>query len=158
MNRLARPACALLSAAAMAPVHAQRNQDVAAIEALLDKGEQVFATGDLEGAVALFADDAVIYAENGPDIVGIDAVRATYSGMLQAMRVELSFKTNEIVVAGDLAFESGTFRLKLTDKAGGAVVSDSQSRHMHVYKRQPDGSWKTWRMMVNTPAPAPAAL
>jgi ketosteroid isomerase-like protein len=140
---------------------ASHGQDVAAdtakIHTLLDGLEVIFAKGDIEGAMKAFTDDAIIFAENGEDIVGADAIRAAYSGMMSAFSVELSFNTAQIEILGDTAYEQGTFSIKLTDKASGQVASDTTSRHIHILKRQGDGSWKTWRMMSNTPAAAASA-
>lgn len=137
-------------------VLAAHGQDVAAdtakIHALLDGLEVIFAKGDIDGAMKAFTSDAVIFAENGEDIVGEAAIRAAYSGMMSAFNVELAFNTAEIAILGDTAYEQGTFSIKLTDKASGQVASDTTSRHIHILKRQADGSWKTWRMMSNTPA------
>jgi len=30
-------------------------------------------------------------------------------------------------------------------------------RHIHIFRRQPDGSWKGWRLMENSADPATAA-
>src|SRR5262245_45101231 len=95
---------------------ASHGQDLAAdkakIAALLDQIEVVFAKGDIEGAMQAFTDDAIIFAENGGDIVGADAIRATYAGMMSAFDVELAFNTAEIAVSGDTAYEQGTFSIK----------------------------------------------
>jgi uncharacterized protein (TIGR02246 family) len=136
---------------------ASHGQDVAAdtakINTLLDGLEVTFTNGDIEGAMNAFTDDAIIFAENGADIVGGEAIRAAYTGMMSAFKVELSFNTAQIEIFGDVAYEQGTYSLKLTDKASGQVATDVTSRHLHILKRQADGSWKTWRMMVNTPTP-----
>jgi ketosteroid isomerase-like protein len=131
--------------------------DTAKIHTLLDGLEVIFAKGDIDGAMQAFTGDAIIFAENGADIVGAEAIRAAYSGMMSAFNVELAFNTAQVEVLGDTAYEQGTFSIKLTDKVSGQVASDTTSRHIHILKRQADGSWKTWRMMSNTPAPAATA-
>jgi ketosteroid isomerase-like protein len=78
--------------------------------------------------------------------------------MLAQFDVDTELTSAEIQVAGDLAYERGTYTLKLTDKTTGQVVADVENRHLHIMKRQSDGGWKTWRMMVNSaepPAEAP---
>jgi ketosteroid isomerase-like protein len=40
--------------------------------------------------------------------------------------------------------------LWLVDKGNGKVLQDAKNRHLHILKREPDGTWKTWRMMVNS--------
>ena len=57
---------------------------------------------------------------------------------------------------GDLAYEHGTYTLKMTDKASGKTLQDVKNKHIHIMKRQADGSWKTWRMMVSSAESAPA--
>jgi uncharacterized protein (TIGR02246 family) len=135
---------------------ADATADVATINGMLQRLETVFATGDIEAAMTAFTDDAIVFAENGADIVGGDAIRAVYTGMMTQFDVTLTFNTVEIEVADDMAYERGTYTLKLVDKASGQVATDATYRHIHILKRQADGSWRTWRMMVNTP-PAPAA-
>lgn len=131
--------------------------DVAAIQTLLEGVETAFNAGDLEQGVSVFADDAIILGQGEPNIAGIEAIRTMYTGMLQQFDIDADLATEEIEVAGDLAYERGTYTLRLTDKASGTVVADLENRHIHIFKRQPDGGWKTWRMMVNNTTPLPAA-
>jgi ketosteroid isomerase-like protein len=64
---------------------------------------------------------------------------------------KVQFNTREVVVAGDIAFEGGTYHIILKPrndpKAAPFTVTN---RHVHVLKRQADGSWKAWRMMTNS--------
>lgn len=136
------------------PVVADDAADRAAIDAYIEQAERAFADADLESAMQLFTDDAVILQEGGPDISGKDAIRATYAGMLENFHVATDLTTESVAVSGDLAVEHGTYTFRLTDKATGMVTLDTNSRYMHVFKRQPGGPWQTWRMMVNALAPA----
>jgi uncharacterized protein (TIGR02246 family) len=106
--------------------------------------------------VNVFAKDAVIISPGVPDIAGFDAIRSMYAGIMQTAAMEVHFSTEEVSVAGDLAYEHGTYTLKMTDKASGRTLQDVKNKDVHILKRQPDGSWKTWRMMVNS-AETPAA-
>jgi uncharacterized protein (TIGR02246 family) len=124
--------------------------DVAAIRALIAEIEPTFKSGDIDAAMKVFTDDAVILAQGMPDVVGKEAIRALYQGMMDQYVIDAHLTTKEIQVAGDLGYERGTYTLKLTDKASGKVVADVVNRHVHILRRQPDGSWKTWRMIVNS--------
>lgn len=128
--------------------------DVAAIRSLLDRVEQTFEAENLDAAMSVFTDDAAILAADSPDIVGREAIRATYAQMMDQYDIDTRLSTAEIEVAGDLAYERGTYTLKLTEGSSGEVVLDTENRHIHIFKRQPDGTWRTWRMMVNSAAPA----
>lgn len=128
--------------------------DAAAIRRTLDDLEQRVNRGDI-GFVDVFTGDAVVVAPDTPDVVGIDSIRSLYADTLAKVNLKMHFTTEEVVVAGDLAYERGRYTLQVTDKASGQVLQDVTNRHIHMMKRQPDGSWKTWRMMV-VAAPAPA--
>jgi ketosteroid isomerase-like protein len=74
---------------------------------------------------------------------------------MQTTAMNVHFSTEELAVAGDLAYEHGTYTLKLSDKASGKVLQEVKNKHVHIFKRQPDGSWKTWRMMTSSAEPPP---
>jgi len=60
------------------------------------------------------------------------------------------FRGQVHVVSGNLAYEHGTYTLRIADKKTGKVLQDVKNKHIHILKRPPDGSWKTWRMMVGS--------
>jgi ketosteroid isomerase-like protein len=74
---------------------------------------------------------------------------------MNQVNMQVSFDTKEVIVFGDLAYESGTFTVKSADKSSGQSLGEVTSRHIHIFQRQKDGKWKTWRMMTNSPS-APA--
>jgi uncharacterized protein (TIGR02246 family) len=129
--------------------------DEAAVRQTLAEVEQRINQGDL-GFVDVFAKDAIIIAPSVPDIVGYGAIRAMYAGLMEKTSMNLHFSTEEVAVAGDLAYEHGTYTLKMIDKASGQTLQNVKNKHVHIMKRQPDGSWKTWRMMVASAEPAPS--
>lgn len=131
---------------------ASRDADVAAVRAVMDRVEQTFAAGDLDAAMTVFTDDAVILGQGYADIVGKVAIRKTYADLMNQFRTEVAMHTVEIEIAGDLAFERGTYTLTLRDKTSGQIASATRNRHAHILKRQPEGGWKTWRMLTNSEA------
>lgn len=131
-----------------------RAVDEAAVRRTLADTEQRINQGAL-GFVDVFAKDAVIIAPSAPDIVGYPAIRSVYENLMKQASMTVHFSTEEVVVAGDLAYERGTYTLRISDKTSGKVLQDVKNNHLHIFKRQPDGTWKTWRMMVNSAEPAP---
>jgi uncharacterized protein (TIGR02246 family) len=117
--------------------------------------EQIFDASDLEAAASVFTDDAVISAHGAPDTIGNAAIRELYAAAMAQVKLGARFNTEEIRVLGDLAYERGTYTLTVSDKTKGHVLSTAVNRHIHVLQRQPDGGWKTWRMMTNSPTPSP---
>jgi uncharacterized protein (TIGR02246 family) len=150
------PLLALIGCAGEPKMHEGSATDVAAVRSLLEHIQQTFNSGDLNAFMPVFAEDAVLLAPGAPDAVGRDAIRAVYEGALAQAKMTVEFRTQEIKVSGDLAFERGTYTIHVTDKSSGHPVAEITNRHIHVFRRQPDGTWKTWRMMVNAAAPAPA--
>lgn len=129
--------------------------DEAAIRRTIADLEQRINQGDT-GFVNVFANDAIIIAPSSPDIVGFDAIRKMYTDLMKQASMTVHFSTEEVVVTGDMAFEHGTYTLRIADKATGRVLQDAKNKHVHIFKRQPDGTWKTWRMMVNSADAVPA--
>jgi len=161
-RKLLRFACVAIVAAVLTGCAADPNRaasakaDEDAVRKALTTTEQRINQGDI-GFVDVFAKDAVIIAPGAPDISGFDAIRSMYSGLMEKTAMNVHFSTEEVAVAGDLAYEHGTYSLKMTDKASGQTLQDVKNKHVHILKRQPDGSWKTWRMMVNSAEPPPPA-
>lgn len=133
-------------------------KDAEEIRAVLTEIEQRFNGGKLDEFMTVFAEDAVISPQGSPDAVGAAAVRAVYEAALSQANMQVKFDTKEISVFGNLAYEAGTFTVKIADKATGQALGEVTSRHIHIFQRGADGHWKTWRMMTNSAdAPAPPA-
>jgi uncharacterized protein (TIGR02246 family) len=152
---LAVAAAALVGCARPVSVTARADRsadDEAAIRQLLADTAKRINDDDI-GFVQEFAKDAVIIAPSTPDVAGYDAIRAMYEGVMKQSSMKVDFSTAEIVVAGDIAYEHGTYTLRITDRKTGKVVQDVRNKDLHIFKRQSDGSWKAWRMMVNSAEP-----
>ena len=70
---------------------------------------------------------------------------------------QMSFKdsaatTADIMVAGDLAVEAGTFAWTFQPKSGPEIKD--KGKYRTVWKRQADGTWKIVRDINNTDLPA----
>jgi ketosteroid isomerase-like protein len=122
---------------------------------LLANLEKRINAGDI-AFVDVFAKDAEIIAPSAPDVTGYNAIRAMYQGVMEQASMTVHFATEEVSVSGDLAYEHGTYTLRIVDKKTGKVLQDAKNKHIHIFKRQPDGSWKTWRMMVASAEPPSA--
>ena len=97
--------------------------DETAVRQTLAKVEQLINRGDMT-FVDVFAKDAVIVAPSAPDVVGFDAIRAMYTDLMQKAKLTVHFSTAEVVTAGDLAYERGTYTLRITDKSSGKILQD----------------------------------
>jgi uncharacterized protein (TIGR02246 family) len=130
--------------------------DEAAIRQSLDDIARAFNAGDYDGMFARYSDDVLVSAPGQPEIVGKPAWRAGLAQLPPNVAMKLRFDTQEISVSGDLAYERGTFTMNMTDKGSGASVGSVTNRHVHIFKRQPDGRWLGWRLIENSPDSPPA--
>lgn len=133
-------------------------RDIASVHAFISQVGDTFNAGNLDAFMAVFAEDAIQFNQGSPDVVGKAAIRKQYEDALAQLDIRVTFHTREVEVAGDLAYEAGTYDILLRPRSDpGAAPTTVTNRHVHVLKRQPDGSWKTWRMMTNNTLPAPTA-
>jgi uncharacterized protein (TIGR02246 family) len=139
------------------PAATDAKADAAAIRQLLADVGRHFDAGDYEAMLALYTDDVIVTAPGTPDAIGKAAWRKGIETTLpQGVKMKLRFDTQEIEIGGDLAYERGTFVVEALDSAG-APQPVAGGRHIHIFKRQADGSWKGWRLMENSADPAPPA-
>lgn len=151
------PLAACVTEPAETKIAENAEAESAGVKQFVTQIQDSFNSGDLDRAMTVFADDAIIMGNGIPDVNGIQAIRALYDDMMKQASLDVQFSTDEIRVFGDLAYERGTYRVRMMDKASGKALPEIHNRHVHIFKRQPDGNWKTWRLMVNSPeAPAPA--
>lgn len=113
--------------------------------------QAAFNRGDLKTLMDDFTEDAVISGQGEPDVVGRDAIHRMYDEALSQVGMKVSFHTDEIHTAGDLAFERGTYQVEISDKASGEPIGLADNRHVHILRKGSDGKWRTWRMFVNSP-------
>lgn len=135
---------------AMPAVSQTVEEDIAAVRKLMADQQAAFNTGDLAGATAPFAEDAVVVSNGEPLIEGSESMTVGYEQMLSTFDVDYHLTTVEIVHGGDIIYERGTYTLDLLDKTTGEPVQQFENNHMHIFRRQDNGTWKTWRMMYNT--------
>ena len=128
--------------------------DVEAINSVREREGAAAIAGDAESFVALITDDAVFMPPNEPPVTGKEAIRSWLQDFFDQFTIEYTPSFGEIVVAGDWAFESYSWTWTLTPVAGGEPISDSM-KCVHIYQRQPDGSWKIARDIWNSDNPPP---
>ena len=138
------------------PPAADPAADEAAIRAVNPAWFEAFNAGDVEGVVALYADDAVLSAPGVPAARGTAAIREAFTKDMAAMAAAgLTNKHGadaQFSVSGDLAWEWNTF--SVIDSSGATVDT---GKYLTVYGRR-DGKWLIVGDIWNTDtAPAAAA-
>ena len=110
---------------------------------------------DAEQYAALFTDDGVLMTPNEPPVNGSEAIDA----QLQAVFDQVDFEnhdisTAEMVVLGDWAFARGTLTGTMAEKPDGEPIESTRSWVM-IFRRQPEGSWRIARYILNSDDPLP---
>jgi uncharacterized protein (TIGR02246 family) len=124
----------------------------AAVKAVLKSYERALNASDVDRVVKLYTDDAVVLAPNAPSAVGIDAVRATYTGIFQAIDIDLTFDVGEMnVVSKHWAFLRSTSHGTVTTLADGATLPGKSQELFVLHKVE--GHWKLARYSFSSTLP-----
>ena len=135
--------------------------DEAAVRHVLDEIVRTFNAGEYEAMFALYEDEVRIFPPGAPEIVGKAAWRAALATGLPAdLRFRMRFDTEELIVAGDIAYERGTYHVEAAPVGSDQMEPAMSARHIHIFRRQADGQWKGWRLFESssegTPPTPPA--
>ena len=147
--------CAVAASVALAacsggsPPQHDRAADEAEIHKLLDGIAGSFKTGDMEQVLAVYADDVLVLGIDQPDVAGKEAFRKVLAEQPKDVTISVRMDTKELDVVGDLAYERGTYTAEISSKATGELLQSVTNRHIHIFKRQPNGHWQAWRLMEN---------
>ena len=126
--------------------------DVEAINQVREGEVSALTTEMLEGLTAVYTDDVVIMPPNEPATMGLQAGQAWFAGMVEQFTVDLEYTGSDVSVAGDWAIERYTGTATFTPKADGEPFTET-IKGIHVYARQPDGSWLIAQDIWNTDNP-----
>src|SRR4051812_2315062 len=128
-------------------------QQRAAITALLKGYEQALNASDVAGVARLYTNDAVVLAPGAPSAVGIDAVRAAYTGIFQTIDIDLTFDIAEVnVVSSEWAFLRSSSHGVATVLANGAQTPSSNQELFVLHKGH--GRWKIARYSFSSTLPS----
>ncbi len=122
---------------------APQAQDSPELAALGDEWGKRFNAGDIDGVVALYAEDARLLPPNGEMLVGHDAIRTDFEG-LAAAGLTGTLETIDAMVAGDMGHRVGTYTLNAPD---GAVAD--RGKYIETWRRI-DGEWKMTNDIYNS--------
>jgi uncharacterized protein (TIGR02246 family) len=133
--------------------------DQSGIDQLRQEDIRATLSGDAHQLANLWDEDGVLMAPQAPTLIGKKAIEQE----LQKDKEEnpeskpVAYKPQwaDLQMAGDWAFEYGSFEARTQDNAQKQPTS-FQGRFLRVMKRQSDGSWKFSRIMWNLPAKSPA--
>ena len=125
--------------------------DEAAIRRNFDEATAAINAGD--GSIAdLDTEDVVIMYDNGPMLIGREAVRESNQIFAAQFTYEESRSIDEVVVSGDLGFVRWNGMGTITAKDGGEPTEFNR-KGISIVQRQPDNSWMSARVIWNSSLP-----
>jgi uncharacterized protein (TIGR02246 family) len=127
--------------------------DAAAVKSAIDAAEAKWSAAMMKGDTAtmtsIYADDAIFMAPDMKRATGRAAVSQMNAGMMKGMTFSgVSLKADDVIVSGDYAIETGTYRMTVHPKTGKAM--DDVGKFISVWQKQPSGEWKMIRDIFNT--------
>lgn len=123
--------------------------DTEAIRALIESTEEMNRTGNADGWVSLFEDDAVYMPPGHPGTTTrAELMQMAESGFSQYVS-EVDIRPDEIVVTDDWAFVRSTVQGVALPVVAGDTITVNM-KQIAIYHRQLDGSWKIARLIGNS--------
>lgn len=98
------------------------------------------ARKDYLGLAGFFTEDAKVLPPGAPIVSGRKTIGEFWRAALE--RIDLTFKTIELEVAGDIAYEIGETDVKLSS-------GQAKTKYLVVWLRCPDGRWRLHRDIWN---------
>ena len=126
--------------------------DQAAIHAVAEALLAAVNAGDVRGILACWAADGVLLPPHHPAVHGHTAMAAYFSRVFAARRLTFTFTGSVVAVLGDAAVERLAYASRATPLAGGDTTEDV-GKGLHVYARQPNGTWKLTHDIWNSDRP-----
>jgi|SRR5579862_369768 len=105
---------------------------------------------NLDKSVSFYADDASLLPSNAPIANGTEQIRKFWSQLMSKPGFGLTFAPSKIVFSKthDMAYEIGTFALKLNDPQG--MPTGTLGKYIVVWRKQPKHGWKVVADIFNT--------
>jgi uncharacterized protein (TIGR02246 family) len=130
--------------------------EIAAVRTAIEAANAVTVAavnaGDATKFVTNYADDAVLMFPNAPAMRGRAEIEAGIKAMMEGATFSgMKATIEDVMLAGDLAIETGSNEMTITPKGGKAMVD--KGKYITVWKRQADGSWKVVRDVTNSDLP-----
>jgi ketosteroid isomerase-like protein len=127
------------------------SHDLAQIERLHQADVAATLTADPVQLAALWDRDGAFFEPGEPPVVGERALRAMYEGNRTKV---LSYEPHlqDAQISGQLATEWGTYDAAFQEPAQ-ARATPVHGRYLRVMKRQPDGTWRFLRIMLQDDKP-----
>jgi len=96
---------------------------------------------DVDGVMSLWADDGVLMPPNHPSVHGREAIEMYFRNIFRRATFRFQFTSSDIQIADAVVLERVTYTVETWLAGSGPPLTD-RGKGLHVYNRQPNGSWK----------------
>jgi uncharacterized protein (TIGR02246 family) len=123
--------------------------DIQAIRAIVDAFDAAMNAADFGAQAELYDESAVRMPADAPAQIGKSNIREWFRLEAEQSVVNIDNVIRDVQVFGDWGYMWGDATGTLTPRDGGDPTF-VDSKWMAVVRRQPDGSWKTFRDIYNS--------
>jgi uncharacterized protein (TIGR02246 family) len=110
-------------------------------------------SGDIDGLMTLYADDAVLMPPNDTTLYGKDEIQGWWQEYFQWFQITSSIETDrDVKIVDDQAFHRSAISVVIAPKRGGSRIRD-ELRTLTVWRQDVGGVWKISRQMWNSTKP-----
>lgn len=138
----------------MLSTKAMMNDDSATISQLEQELSLAIRGRDLEKIMSFYSNDARLMPPNAPEVIGFEAIRATWKMLLGLPQFSASLECKHVEVAAgrSMAFDVGTYQQSFQTPNG---LFEDRGKYLVVWRRE-GNQWKIAADMFNSSLPAPA--
>jgi ketosteroid isomerase-like protein len=109
-------------------------------------------TSDADGCSAVWAADGVLMPPHHPAVQGHLAIVQYFRDLFSRSRFRFAFTASQIHIDGDTAFERVAYTATIWPSDDAPPIEDV-GKGVHVYRREPNGSWKLTYDIWNSDQP-----
>ena len=147
---------AFLTACGSPAVPDTRDTDIKAVKNVEAEVVKAVAAKDLAKVMIYDADDELMLLPNLPIITGKANIEAAWKPLLADPSFALTYQSTraEASKGGDFVYTIGTYSMTVSNPKDKKPITD-HGKYLTVFKKQPDGSWKTVADMISSDLPLP---
>ena len=117
------------------------NADERSIRRVVADWQKLTANENVEGVLALMADDAVFLVAGHPPMRGRARFETNLRQVLSTHRIESTADVQEVVVSGNLAYCWSVLSVRMTPRDGGGAGTLRAGSVLTILRKRDDGAW-----------------
>ena len=110
---------------------------------------------DADRCSAIWAANGVLMPPHHPSVRGREAIVQYFRNLFSRSKFRFTFTSSHIHLAGDTALERVTYTATIWSEGDAPPIEDV-GKGLHVYGRQPNGSWKLTNDIWNSDQSVPS--